>query len=140
MLLKALTIAFNFEYRFANFVVQQGLNASRLCLPETVKASLIDRVHRFRLDARLALNITWIVVLLVGLPLEFKIWDLESQLWILKFFLVPVFKFLAYWRGFLEGTTFGLGLALINHKLIHWINLQGRKAQIYYLLYRCKAI
>lgn len=139
MLLKALTIAFNFEYRFANFVVQQGLNASRLCLPETVKASLIDRVHRFRLDACLALNLTWIIVLLVGLPLEFKIWDLESQLWILKFF-IPIFKFLAYWRGFMEGTTFGLGIAFCFRKLIDWIDLQKQKAQVYYLLYRCKAI
>ena len=139
MLVKALAIAFNFEYKFANHVVQQGLRACHLCIPEEAKAALIVRVHRLRLDTRFILSLVWLIILLVGLPLEFKIWDLESQVWILKF-LIPIFKFLAYWRGFLEGTTFGIGVSLLNRKLTDWINLQRRKAQIYYLLYRCKAI
>lgn len=139
MLVKALAIAFNFEYKFANYAVQQGLRACHLCIPEEIKAALIVRVHRLRLDTRFILSLMWLTILLVGLPLEFKIWDLETQVWILKF-LMPIFKFLAYWRGFLEGTTFGIGVSLLNRKLTDWINLQRQKAQIYYLLYRCKAI
>ena len=139
MLVKVLAIAFSFELRFANYVVQRGLRACHLCIPEQMKTVLVDRVHRLRLDTRLILSLLWLIILLVGLPLEFKIWDLETQVWTLKF-LMPIFKFLAYWRGFLEGTTFGIGVSLLNRKLTDWINLQRQKAQIYYLLYRCKAI
>ena len=139
MLVKVLAIAFGLEIKFANYVVQQGLKTCHLCIPEEIKTVLVDRVHRLRLDTRLILSLMWLIILLVGLPLEFKIWDLESQVWILKF-LMPIFKFLAYWRGFLEGTTFGIGVSLLSRKLTDWINLQKQKAQIYYLLYRCKAI
>lgn len=139
MLAKVLAIAFSFELGFANYVVQRGLRACHLCIPEQMKTVLVDRVHRLRLDTRLILSLAWLIILLVGLPLEFKIWDLETQVWTLKF-LMPIFKFLVYWRGFLEGTTFGIGVSLLNRKLTDWINLQEQKAQIYYLLYRCKAI
>ena len=139
MLVKALAVALDVEYKFANFIVQQGLNISRLSLPEVTRTALIDRVYRLRLDTRLMLNVMWLTLLLFGLPLEFKIWDLESQIWILKFF-IPIFKFLAYWRGFLEGTSFGLGVAFAHRKLTNWIDLQRQKSRVYYLLYRCKAI
>lgn len=138
-LVKALVVVFNVEHKFANYVVQTGLSLSRLSLPETAKTALVDRVYRLRLDTRLMLSLMWFTILVVGIPLEFRIWDLETQIWTLKF-LLPIFKFLAYWRGFLEGTTFGFGIALINSKLTNWINLQKQKSQIYYLLYRCKAI
>src|SRR4028118_28640 len=101
MLIQAVLSIFNVEYRFAEYLVLKGLEKTRLNLPNSIKQALINRVHRLRLDIRLITSILWFVLVLIGLPLQFHIWDLESQVWLLRL-ISPILQFLAYCRGFCE--------------------------------------
>jgi len=139
MLVQAILGIFNVEYKFAEFLVLKGLEKARLSIPEDMKKALINRVHRLRLDIRLITSILWFMVILIGLPLQFQVWDLESQVWILKL-VSPILQFLAYCRGFAEGTCCGLIAAAITRSSIHWIELQKQKVQIYYLICRVKGV
>ena len=139
MLIQAVLSIFNVEYRFAEYLVLKGLEKTRLNLPNSIKQALINRVYRLRLDIRLITSILWFILVLIGLPLQFQIWDLESQVWLLRL-ISPILQFLAYCRGFCEGTCCGLLVAALVSKLIQWVKLQQHKTQIYYLLYRCKAL
>lgn len=145
MLPNVLVAVTGLEYNFAKYLTLKGLEKAKLSLSDKLTTALISRVYRLRLDIKLVLSLVWLAIIMTGLPLEFRIWDLEFQvmdleyqLWLFKL-LSSIFQFLAYCRGFMEGTCFGLLIAGARHTLINWMALQQEKARIYYLLYRCNA-
>lgn len=138
-MLKILIALLGFEYIFASKVVQFGIEKTQIALPEEVKNALIDRVHRMRLDARVLSQFLWFAILIVGFPLQFKVWGLQIALFIERF-LNPIFEFLAFCQGFMEGTLFGVLIAIAFWIAINWFENQKAKFYIFYLLYRCGAI
>jgi len=137
MLIKAMLSVFGAEYKFAEAVVLLGLQRTRISISSDTKKALIDRVHRLRLDTKLALTLLWLAVVLIALPPEFEIWDLEFQLWVLRL-ITPLLQFLSYLQGFAEGTAFGVFVAVTVYGFIQWMELQRQKYLLYYLFYRCK--
>jgi|LakMenEpi03Aug12_release.lakeMendotaPanAssembly.Ray.scaffolds.fasta_scaffold423309_1 hypothetical protein len=139
-MLKILITLLGVEYFFANGITNLVVKKTRLAIPSEIKEAIVDRVHRLRLDTQLLIQFLWLLTVFVGFPLQFKIWDLQVQLW-LERFLNPLFNFLAFCQGFTEGTAFGILIAtLLLWVLPNWFKNQKAKLYIFYLLYRCRAI
>ena len=131
-MLKLILTLFGIEYFFANGITNLVIKKTGLAIPEELRIALVNRVHRLRLDL-------WVFILLIGIPFQIKLWDLEIQLWIEKF-LNPLFNFLAYCQGMFEGFVLGLLTAIALWIVFNWFENQKAKLCIYYLLYRCRAI
>jgi hypothetical protein len=138
-MLKILMTLFGIEYFFASGIVNYILKKTNLAINEDLKETITDRVHRLRLDTKLLIQFMWFLTIFIGIPYQFKIWDLQIQLWVEKFFN-PIFQFLAFCQGFVEGTAFGLLIAIAFWIAANWMLNQRAKLSIYYLLYRCRAI
>jgi len=137
----------NLHRKTATFVVLKTLETTKVALPEELKAFLVKRICRARLDIRLFISLIWLEALLVGLPKDIQIWqlrfqicDLQDQIWKLRFLILPLFKVLCYLQGFCEGTAFGIFVAFMIYSFIKWMALQRQKCSLYYLLYRSKAV
>jgi hypothetical protein len=131
-MLKLILALFGIEYFIASGITNLVIKKTGLAIPENLKLAITDRVHRLRLDI-------WVFLTLIGIPFQFKVWDLQIQLWIEKF-LNPIFNLLAFCQGFIEGTAFGLLAAIAFWIAANWMLNQRAKLSIYYLLYRCRAI
>ena len=137
--IKILSVLFGFEYALSAFLVEKGLKKLNLVLPETTVNLLKDRVHRLRFELRLLINFLIVITGVYAFPLQMKIWDLEWQLWLERFFN-PIFQFLAFCQGFVEGTLFGVLIAIALWIAINWFENQKAKGYVFYLLYKCRAI
>jgi hypothetical protein len=131
-MLKLILTLFGIEYFIASNITNLVIKKTGLAIPEDLRLAMTDRVHRLRLDI-------WVFLTLIGIPFQFKVWDLQIQLWIEKVFN-PIFNFLAFCQGFIEGTAFGLLVAIAFWIAANWMLNQRAKLQIFYLLYRCRAI
>jgi len=138
-MLRILMTLLGIEYFLASGFTNLVIRKTRIAMPDDLKEAVIDRVHRLRLDTQLLIKFLWLLTVLVGFPLQFKIWDLEFQLW-LERLLNPLFNFLAYCQGMFEGFVLGLLTAIALWVIINWFENQKARLSIYYLLYRCRAI
>lgn len=137
-MLKILMALLGVEYFLANGLTNLVLKKTGVVIPNEVKQAIVDRVHRLRLDTKLLIQFMWFLILFAGLPMQFKIWDLEWQLFLERLFN-PIFQLLAFCQGFIEGTAFGLLIAIAFWFASNWMLNQRAKLQIFYLLYRCGA-
>lgn len=138
-MLKVLMALLGIEFFFANGITNYVLRKTGVVIPLEIKEAVVDRVYRLRLDVKLLIQFTWFLILVAGLPLQFKIWDLQFQLWLERFFN-PLFNFLAYCQGLFEGFVLGVLVAIALWVIVNWFENQKAKFYIFYLLYRCGAI
>jgi len=138
-MLKILMTLFGLEYFFASGITNYVLRKTNLVIPEELKEIITDRVHRLRLDIKLLAEFVWLLVIIVGIPVQFKIWGLQLALF-LERLLNPIFQFFAYCEGLITGFMLGILVAIALWVIINWFENQKAKLSIYCLLYRCGAI
>jgi hypothetical protein len=136
---KLMALMFGFEYTVSSLLVEKSLKKLNLALPQDWVELIKNRVYRLRLELRLLSQFMWFITAFYALPMQLKIWDLEWQLWVERFFN-PIFQFLAFCQGFVEGTLFGFLIAIAFWIAANWYLNQKAKRYCFYLLYRCGAI
>lgn len=135
---KVLAVLFGFEYALSSYLVEKGLKKINLVLPDETVKIVKDRVFRMKFELRLLINFLIFITGLYALPMQLRIWDLEWQLFLERLFN-PIFQFLAFCQGFVEGTLFGVLIAIAFWIAINWFENQKAKFYIFYLIYKYRA-